>query len=156
MFQSSLEGNPEWNARPNGRAVLCYGFNPHSRETPSGTLWIGPLWPPKWFQSSLEGNPEWNLVGHCGPIQGQYVSILTRGKPRVEPGGVRLHPARARFNPHSRETPSGTLREDGRLLSQHVSILTRGKPRVELEQPDHPLAQLLSFNPHSRETPSGT
>ena len=35
-FQSSLEGNPEWNALKQYES-LKGGFNPHSRETPSGT-----------------------------------------------------------------------------------------------------------------------
>ena len=59
-FQSSLEGNPEWN----------------------GTKESGP-WP-KWFQSSLEGNPEWNQIGARKALSAFFVSILTRGKPRVE------------------------------------------------------------------------
>ena len=61
MFQSSLEGNPEWNAAGAGTAARATCFNPHSRETPSGTCykrWEATLW---------------------------LVSILTRGKPRVEP-----------------------------------------------------------------------
>ncbi len=36
------------------------------------------------------------------------VSILTRGKPRVEPRCNRLKRRGQRFNPHSRKTPSGT------------------------------------------------
>ena len=59
------------------------GFNPHSRETPSGT-----------------NVQEEDFI--------QQVSILTRGKPRVEPEGL-----------------------DGLIEFLQVSILTRGKPRVE-------------------------
>ena len=85
LFQSSLEGNPEWNWSSPKRL----GSVP--------------------FQSSLEGNPEWNGLGLGFAAHLALVSILTRGKPRVE-------------RKSWRET-------EGR----DVSILTRGKPRVEPE-----------------------
>ncbi len=88
-----------------------------------------------WFHSSLEENPEWNPnVGRSSLLE--PVSILTRGKPRVERiGNLGGSGKGGGFNPHSRKTPSGTtartLMEDIRL----VSILTRGKPRVERARP---------------------
>ena len=84
VFQSSLEGNPEWNE--------------------GGELGEGEI---AQFQSSLEGNPEWN-DRHTARSGGPLVSILTRGKPRVE-----------------------HVRGEFYLLTTVVSILTRGKPRVE-------------------------
>ncbi len=109
MFQSSLEENPEWNrgCRPLRRKLP--GFNPHSRKTPSGTR---------------------NLDAHHKLVE---VSILTRGKPRVERRARSIKPVGGiRFNPHSRKTPSGTSAGSADLSgSASVSILTRGKPRVE-------------------------
>ena len=83
MFQSSLEGNPEWNAtlRADAESLM--------------------------FQSSLEGNPEWNALKGEQKLLFE-VSILTRGKPRVEPCRNPKHYFTPGFNPHSRETPSGT------------------------------------------------
>ncbi len=84
LFQSSLEENPEWNATFQPIQAVQEGFNPHSRKTPSGTT-------RSW---------EWRQIS-C-------VSILTRGKPRVE--------QYISFMKGYKAT---------------VSILTRGKPRVE-------------------------
>ena len=83
-FQSSLEGNPEWNRSTPPKSCLRR-FNPHSRETPSGTT-----------KRIRAQKPD-------------KVSILTRGKPRVEP---------------EKKSPLC-------WAITSVSILTRGKPRVE-------------------------
>ncbi len=112
-FQSSLEENPEWNRRghqsvhggirfnphsrktPSGtRGVSWAGcarrrFNPHSRKTPSGTRKDWACHPRAAFQSSLEENPEWNFGFFNTGKHQKPVSILTRGKPRVEPADCR-------------------------------------------------------------------
>ena len=85
-FQSSLEGNPEWNARGRQRFPgLLHSFNPHSRETPSGTLArITPDNSLK-FQSSLEGNPEWNARSFLARAnEGVFQSSL-EGNPEWNP-----------------------------------------------------------------------
>ncbi len=85
QFQSSLEENPEWNLLIVESADLCRaGFNPHSRKTPSGTQSNVANWTVNLFQSSLEENPEWNIEASLYRKMTGSVSILTRGKPRVE------------------------------------------------------------------------
>ncbi len=154
-FQSSLEENPEWN--PLGVLIPSkYSrFNPHSRKTPSGTF------------------------TRATRTRGRRVSILTRGKPRVELAALGGPAGCACFNPHSRKTPSGTERRSMGVVSSRsfnphsrktpsgtyikrakgykatVSILTRGKPRVERARATRTCAS-AGFNPHSRKTPSGT
>ncbi len=71
------------------------------------------------------------------------VSILTRGKPRVEHAWpVPNVSVGLSFNPHSRKTPSGTEDSAHESSPVAVSILTRGKPRVE---PSH--AEKFSARP---------
>ncbi len=133
------------------------------------------------FQSSLEETPEWNNNVTAFFSQKPSVSILTRGKPRVEPppdtplervesafqssleenpewnlAHGRVLASVHRFNPHSRKTPSGTRSRTGNFQDPGVSILTRGKPRVEPKIFSRINRLMPSFNPHSRKTPSGT
>ena len=84
MFQSSLEGNPEWNLRLLALRAGGGGFQSSLEGNPE---WNAKTWcrssTRAWFQSSLEGNPEWNMIFEAAERPDQ-VSILTRGKPRVE------------------------------------------------------------------------
>ena len=111
-FQSSLEGNPEWNRKPEWSRSRFVRFNPHSRETPSGTT----------APADIVGTPKVSILTRGKPrvehpplqaVRPLQVSILTRGKPRVERPLEQLEPPGAGFNPHSRETPSGTLKKQG-------------------------------------------
>ena len=179
VFQSSLEGNPEWN-RLRGRGVLGAhpGFNPHSRETPSGTQAGGGAPRPGGFNPHSRETPSGTAGGDGARAGGRGFNPHSRETPSGTDGLRGQHPARGRFNPHSRETPSGTLEALADEIRELVSILTRGKPRVEQRQkarlgifrfqsslegnPEwngcsrRPRAPRTRFNPHSRETPSGT
>ncbi len=82
-FQSSLEENPEWNATPNATTPFAM-FQSSLEENPEWN--IGHQVSSSFleeFQSSLEENPEWNME-KLPRWQRAEVSILTRGKPRVE------------------------------------------------------------------------
>ena len=122
LFQSSLEGNPEWNHKAAAARKSSVSFNPHSRETPSGTV-----------------------LGLC-VLGGLYiVSILTRGKPRVEHDGAprisELRDVSILTRGKPRVEQNSDADGDGIDL---VSILTRGKPRVERTSP-RPTAPTARF-----------
>ena len=84
-FQSSLEGNPEWNVQRDGQwgiapiSILTRGKPRVEPPSMKRAGFSGGM-----FQSSLEGNPEWNAGYLRGRGERPEVSILTRGKPRVE------------------------------------------------------------------------
>ena len=108
-------------------------FNPHSRETPSGTGMALLLALVFGVSILTRGKPRVELVLCQVSIPVALVSILTRGKPRVERAAfIGFSCIGGSFNPHSRETPSGTCRIYYGPGFVRVSILTRGKPRVEL------------------------
>ncbi len=111
MFQSSLEENPEWNPRDRWSSTGKVRFQSSLEENPEWNSSSRVSKMSKMFQSSLEENPEWNWLTATEISRKRRVSILTRGKPRVEPECWAVEFARAQ-----------------------VSILTRGKPRVELVQ----------------------
>ncbi len=180
QFQSSLEENPEWNSWFLAIFSRKFSFNPHSRKTPSGTG--GNLI----LRSRRESFNPHSRKTPSGTLHSPLpdfplpVSILTRGKPRVERDRVCSSP-KLGFQSSLEENPEWNLiKLEAELSLERVSILTRGKPRVEREMHCKYLVRIgvsiltrgkprvepaggaltplekTGFNPHSRKTPSGT
>ena len=107
-FQSSLEGNPEWNPYEWRKDPLKPLFQSSLEGNPEWNLGLG--WQPdrRQFQSSLEGNPEWNLP--FGPFVSTppWFQSSLEGNPEWNTRAAGTSGSHVCFNPHSRETPSGT------------------------------------------------
>ncbi len=111
-------------------AMRC--FNPHSRKTPSGTweLESGEL-ECRSFNPHSRKTPSGTLQHFCLELSPQ-VSILTRGKPRVERGGNPRVFRFLKFQSSLEENPEWNIPLIPLpLIHPYVSILTRGNPRVE-------------------------
>ncbi len=99
-------------------------------------------------------------VEHCTVVGGRsraVVSILTRGKPRVERACSSELPQAGTVSILTRGKPRVEPALEASLYrALVVSILTRGKPRVEPAGSNLQPGFGGGFNPHSRKTPSGT
>ncbi len=110
-FQSSLEENPEWNSVLIGLVAAFSLFQSSLEENPEWNVGmrgmrIGGIT----FQSSLEENPEWNPRGVICSRVLVVVSILTRGKPRVERAGGSRNPVADEFQSSLEENPEWNSR----------------------------------------------